>query len=69
MQQIVLSWFPSHAFANLFGVVVLVALLMLVLLLGAALYRLRVEERLLLETFGDEYRATMQRTALLFPPW
>ncbi|HEX8990507.1 MAG TPA: isoprenylcysteine carboxylmethyltransferase family protein [Anaerolineales bacterium] len=45
------------------------ALLMFILLLGAALYRIRVEERALLETFGDEYRAYMRRTALLFPPW
>ena len=44
------------------------ALLMFVLLLLAALYRIRVEERALLETFGDEYRAYVQRTALLFPP-
>ena len=45
------------------------ALVMLLLLLPAALYRIRVEERALLDTFGDEYRAYMQRTALLFPPW
>lgn len=45
------------------------ALLMFVLVLGAALYRIRVEERAMLETFGDEYRAYMRRTALLFPPW
>jgi protein-S-isoprenylcysteine O-methyltransferase Ste14 len=45
------------------------AVAMFVLLLLAALYRIRVEERALLENFGDEYRSYMQRTALLFPPW
>jgi protein-S-isoprenylcysteine O-methyltransferase Ste14 len=45
------------------------ALLMFVLLLMAALYRIRVEERALLDTFGDEYTAYARRTARLFPPW
>lgn len=45
------------------------ALLMLLLMLGAALYRIHIEEHAMLETFGDEYRSYMQRTALLFPPW
>jgi protein-S-isoprenylcysteine O-methyltransferase Ste14 len=45
------------------------ALVMLALMLLAALYRIRVEEKALIETFGDEYRAYQQRTALLFPPW
>ena len=45
------------------------ALVTFVLLLLASLYRIRVEERALIETFGDEYRRYMQRTALLFPPW
>lgn len=45
------------------------AVLMFVLLLAAALYRIRVEERALLDAFGDEYRSYMRRTALLFPPW
>ncbi len=45
------------------------ALLMFLLLLGAVLYRIRIEELALLETFGDQYRTYMRRTALLFPPW
>ncbi len=45
------------------------ALVMFALLLLAALYRIRVEERALLDAFGDEYRSYMRRTALLFPPW
>ena len=45
------------------------AIVMFIILLLAALYRIRVEERALLETFGDEYRSYMERTALLFPPW
>ncbi|MGE5071856.1 MAG: methyltransferase family protein, partial [Anaerolineae bacterium] len=45
------------------------ALAMFVILLLAALYRIRVEERALLDAFGDEYRSYMQRTALLFPTW
>ncbi len=83
MQQIVLSWFSSSAFANLFGVVILVALLsdeVVPRLAGAkglssatgrdrGSFLIRVENRLLLETFGDEYRAYMGRTALLLPPW
>ncbi len=45
------------------------AILMFGLLLLAALYRIRVEERALLEAFGDEYRSYMRRTWLLFPLW
>ena len=45
------------------------AVLIFVLLLLATLYRIKVEEQVLVETFGDEYRAYRQRTASLFPPW
>jgi protein-S-isoprenylcysteine O-methyltransferase Ste14 len=43
------------------------ALFMFIVLLAPTLYRIRVEESVLLETFGDEYRAYMRRTWLLFP--
>jgi protein-S-isoprenylcysteine O-methyltransferase Ste14 len=45
------------------------ALVMFILMLLAALYRMRVEEKALLEAFGDEYRAYMQRTGRLLPLW
>ncbi len=45
------------------------ALVMFAILLLAALYRIRVEERALLAAFGEEYRAYMQTTAPLFPLW
>jgi protein-S-isoprenylcysteine O-methyltransferase Ste14 len=34
---------------------------------GALLYRIKVEEKMLLETFGDEYRNYMKRTRRLIP--
>jgi protein-S-isoprenylcysteine O-methyltransferase Ste14 len=39
------------------------------LMLGAVLYRIVVEERVLLENFGNEYRDYMCRTWKLFPGW
>jgi protein-S-isoprenylcysteine O-methyltransferase Ste14 len=43
------------------------ALFMFIIMLLPTLYRIRVEEKVLLETFGDEYRAYMQRSWRLFP--
>jgi protein-S-isoprenylcysteine O-methyltransferase Ste14 len=45
------------------------ALFMLMILLFPTLYRIRVEEKALLDTFGDEYRTCIQRTWRLFPKW
>ena len=39
------------------------------LMLAAILYRIRVEEQVLIETFGDEYRNYMKRTWRLLPGW
>jgi protein-S-isoprenylcysteine O-methyltransferase Ste14 len=44
-------------------------LIALILILAATLYRIHVEEALLLETFGDEYRRYMADTWRLFPGW
>jgi protein-S-isoprenylcysteine O-methyltransferase Ste14 len=33
------------------------------------LYRIRMEEKALLKTFGDEYRAYIHRTWRLLPGW
>ena len=43
------------------------AAVMFAVLLGAVLYRIQVEEKALLEKFGDQYRAYMQVTGRLFP--
>ena len=40
-----------------------------VLILSATLYRIRVEEPVLVEAFGEEYKGYMQRTWMLFPGW
>ena len=45
------------------------ALVALALILAATYYRIRVEEKLLLDTFGDEYQQYMQRTWRLIPGW
>lgn len=45
------------------------ALISLALILAATLYRIRVEERVLLEKFGEAYRRYMQQTWRLFPGW
>jgi protein-S-isoprenylcysteine O-methyltransferase Ste14 len=45
------------------------SLIALILILAATLYRIRVEENLLIETFKDEYRRYMAHTWLLFPGW
>jgi protein-S-isoprenylcysteine O-methyltransferase Ste14 len=39
------------------------------LMLGAAMYRIGVEERVLLENFGNDYRDYMKHTWRLFPGW
>jgi protein-S-isoprenylcysteine O-methyltransferase Ste14 len=39
------------------------------LMLAAILYRIRVEEQVLIEKFGDEYRDYMKRTWGLLPRW
>jgi protein-S-isoprenylcysteine O-methyltransferase Ste14 len=38
-------------------------------MLAATVYRIRVEEQVLIETFGNEYRDYMKRTWRLFPGW
>jgi protein-S-isoprenylcysteine O-methyltransferase Ste14 len=43
------------------------ALLMFVIILVPTLYRIRVEEQVLLETFGEDYRAYSRRTWMLLP--
>jgi len=45
------------------------ALLLVVLISAATLYRIRVEEKILIQRFGDEYRSYMQHTRRLFPGW
>jgi protein-S-isoprenylcysteine O-methyltransferase Ste14 len=45
------------------------ALFMLLILLVPMSYRMRVEERALLETFGKEYRTYVSHTWRLFPGW
>lgn len=42
---------------------------MLLIMLSATLYRIRVEENALVQAFGDEYRAYMKRTWRLLPGW
>lgn len=36
---------------------------------SATLYRIRIEEQVLVEAFGKEYREYMHRTWKLFPGW
>ena len=38
-------------------------------MLAATLYRIRVEEQVLIQVFGNEYREYMKRTWRLFPGW
>jgi protein-S-isoprenylcysteine O-methyltransferase Ste14 len=45
------------------------AVLMLALPAAATFYRIRVEEKILLQAFGDEYRSYMEHTWRLFPGW
>ena len=45
------------------------ALIALVLILAPTLYRIRVEEKTLLYTFGEEYRRYMLKTWRLIPGW
>jgi protein-S-isoprenylcysteine O-methyltransferase Ste14 len=45
------------------------AAFMLVIVLSATLYRIQVEEKALVEAFGDEYRVYMRRTWRLLPGW
>jgi protein-S-isoprenylcysteine O-methyltransferase Ste14 len=39
------------------------------IMLAATLYRIRVEEQVLIQFFGNEYRDYMKRTWRLFPGW
>ena len=48
-------------FSSLYGFLITLALIPLIL------YRVKIEERMLIEKFGDEYRAYMQRTKKLIP--
>jgi len=45
------------------------ALITSVIIVVSLIYRINVEEKLLLETFGDEYRGYMAGTWRLFPGW
>jgi protein-S-isoprenylcysteine O-methyltransferase Ste14 len=45
------------------------AIAALVMMLSATWYRISVEEKVLIEAFGDEYRDYMKRTWKLFPGW
>lgn len=45
------------------------ALFMMILVLAATAYRIRVEEQALLDRFGEVYRAYARRTWKLFPGW
>jgi protein-S-isoprenylcysteine O-methyltransferase Ste14 len=45
------------------------AIAALLMMLSATLYRISVEEKVLVEAFGDEYRGYMKRTWKLFPGW
>ncbi len=45
------------------------ALIALVLILASTLYRIRVEEKTLLDAFGEEYRQYMSKTWRLIPGW
>lgn len=45
------------------------AIFIFIVLLFPTLYRIHVEEKALLEKFGDEYKSYMQRTWRLFPKW
>ena len=39
------------------------------LMLAATMYRIGIEEQVLIDTFGNEYRDYMKRTWRLFPDW
>jgi protein-S-isoprenylcysteine O-methyltransferase Ste14 len=45
------------------------ALLTFIIIAGALLYRIAVEEKTLLNTFGHEYQQYMAQTWKLFPGW
>ena len=45
------------------------AILALAVMFAATFWRIRIEEQVLLDAFGDEYRAYMQRTWRLIPGW
>jgi hypothetical protein len=45
------------------------ALLALALILAPTLYRIEVEEKTLMDTFGDKYRQYMLKTWRLIPDW
>jgi protein-S-isoprenylcysteine O-methyltransferase Ste14 len=71
-------WFRHPAYTGMVliyaGIVLalgswLSTLVALTLMLSATLYRISVEEKVLIGTFGDEYRGYMRRTWKLFPGW
>ena len=45
------------------------AILTRVLILGATYNRMNIEEQVLLQRFGEEYRKYMQHTWKIFPGW
>ena len=57
MDQVAMGWFPSVFYAKL------------IILLIPTLNRIRVEQKVLLQIFGVEYRAYMNRTWRLIPGW
>jgi protein-S-isoprenylcysteine O-methyltransferase Ste14 len=71
-------WFRHPAYTGMvliyLGIVLafgtwLGTLVALILMLSATLYRIRIEEQVLVEAFGKEYREYMHRTWKLFPGW
>ena len=59
-------WLMAVGYVSLFASALVLAYFLLIGT-GALLYRIRVEEKMLLETFGDEYRQYMKRTRRLVP--
>jgi protein-S-isoprenylcysteine O-methyltransferase Ste14 len=71
-------WFRHPAYTGMlliYGGLVLAlgtwvgALAALALVLAATLYRIQIEEKVLIDAFGDEYRDFMCRTWRLIPGW
>jgi protein-S-isoprenylcysteine O-methyltransferase len=45
------------------------AIITLILILSATLYRIKIEEKVMIAAFGEEYRDYMKQTWMLFPGW